>query len=188
MTDIADDPELSRTTLRKALSAVPTPVTVVTASDSEGPYGLVAGSFVSISLDPPLVGFFAARSSTSWPRIAQTGFFAINVLAAGQDDLCVRFSRSGGDKFTGMRWTSSELGNPLLPGAVLWIDCRLWEVKALGDHLLAVGRVIALHEGGQSEPLVFHANELHTLPPKHNEELIPPSPQACRSFEVPRVS
>ncbi|WP_437083656.1 flavin reductase family protein [Streptomyces sp. enrichment culture] len=154
--------------LRRALSAVPTCVTVVSATDGEVPFGLVAGSFVSISLEPPLVGFFVAGSSTSWPHMARAGRFAVNVLAAGQDSLCVRFARSGGDKFTGVRWTRSALGNPLLPGAVLWIDCLLWETRVLGDHLLVVGRVVALEEPGSTTgvPLLFHGNSLRALPPE----------------------
>jgi flavin reductase (DIM6/NTAB) family NADH-FMN oxidoreductase RutF len=152
--------------LRRALSAVPTCVTVVSAADGEVPYGLVAGSFVSISLEPPLVGFFVATSSTSWPHMARSGSFAVNVLAAGQEGLCARFARSGGDKFTGVRWTRSVLGNPLLQGAVLRIDCRLWETRVLGDHLLVVGRVVTLEEPNSTTgvPLVFHGNGLHALP------------------------
>ncbi|WP_018549550.1 flavin reductase family protein [Streptomyces sp. LaPpAH-108] len=160
--------EIDRAQLRRALSAVPTCVTVVSAADGEVPFGLVAGSFVSISLEPPLVGFFVATSSTSWPNMARAGRFAVNVLAAGQDSLCARFARSGGDKFTGVRWIRSALGNPLLPGAVLWIDCWLWETRVLGDHLLVVGRVVTFEEPGSTTgvPLVFHSNDLRALPPE----------------------
>ncbi|MFD7059847.1 flavin reductase family protein [Streptomyces sp. NPDC059906] len=161
-------PEIDGTRLRRALSTVPTCVTVVSTADGEMPYGLVAGSFVSISLEPPLVGFFAATSSTSWPHMARTGHFAVNVLAAGQDSLCARFACSGGDKFTGVRWTPSALGNPLLPGAVLWIDCRLRETRVLGDHLLVVGQVVTLEQPRSTTgaPLIFHGNGLRTLRPE----------------------
>ncbi|MFX8512227.1 flavin reductase family protein, partial [Acinetobacter baumannii] len=49
------DPQL----FRSVLGAYPTGVAVITAVDADGRrHGLVVGSFTSISLDPPLVGFF----------------------------------------------------------------------------------------------------------------------------------
>ncbi|MFI2238478.1 flavin reductase [Streptomyces chrestomyceticus] len=66
--------------------------------------------------------------------------------------------------FAGTRWSPSRLGNPLLPGAVLWIDCGLQETREVGDHLLVVGRVADLRSGDLNRPLVFHANGLHSLP------------------------
>lgn len=147
---------------RHVLGHVPTAVTVTTALTPEGPKGLVIGSFVSISLDPPLVGVFADRESTSWPSIAATGAFAVNVLAADQTDLCARFARRGGDKFDGLDWQRSPCGNPLLPDVTAWIDCRIDTVHAIGDHDLAVGRVHHLF-AATSPPLVFHRGALRVL-------------------------
>ena len=69
---------------RQVLGHLPTGVVVVTAIDDEGPTGLAVGTFTSVSLDPPLVGFLPAASSTSFPRIRAAGSFCANVLAAGQ--------------------------------------------------------------------------------------------------------
>ena len=45
---------------------------------------MTVGSFTSISLDPPLVGFFATTTSQSLSQILQAGQFAANVLADSQ--------------------------------------------------------------------------------------------------------
>lgn len=159
-------PDLDPTRLRQALRRVPTTVTVVTASTEGGPFGLVVGSFVSISLRPPLVGIFLGDASTTWPRIRAAGRFAVNVLAHDQKELCARFARSGGtEKFHGVRWRPSPSGSPLLPGVSTWLDCRLEDVSRVGDHHLAVGRVLDLADPAADavDPLIFHGGSLHTL-------------------------
>jgi flavin reductase (DIM6/NTAB) family NADH-FMN oxidoreductase RutF len=62
------------------------------------------------------------------------------VLAHDQQEVCVRFARSGGDKFTGIPWWTSPNVHPVLLGSVTWIDCRLEETRQISDHVLAVGR------------------------------------------------
>ena len=53
---------------RAVLGHFATGITVITAMDGDEPVGLAANSFTSVSLDPPLVLFCAAKSSTTWPR------------------------------------------------------------------------------------------------------------------------
>lgn len=112
-------------TFRQVLARFATGVVVVTGSTPEGPAGLTCQSFSSLSLEPPLVLLSTARSSTTWPRIAETGRFAVNVLGADQRDVSTRFAISGGDKFAGQGWRSGALGNPLLDGAIAHVECDI---------------------------------------------------------------
>ena len=66
---------------RQTLGHFPTGVTVVTAISQGEPVGLAVGSFTSLSLEPPLVLFCPATTSSSWPRIREAGVFCVNVLA-----------------------------------------------------------------------------------------------------------
>ncbi|CAL9463989.1 Flavin reductase [Streptomyces sp. enrichment culture] len=133
-------------------------VTVVTALAEDGaPAGFACQSFASLSLDPPLVAFMVARTSTTWPRIARAGAFCVNVLGEHQGALCRRFAVSGGDKFAGVAHTPAPAtGSPLLAGVPAWIDCRVHAVHTGGDHLIVVGRVEALGAPGGDGPLLFH--------------------------------
>lgn len=142
---------------RHVLSHVPTSVVVVTGVDVNGVHaGMAVGSFTSISLDPQLVGFYPADSSTSWPPIRDAGRFCVNVLAQGQNELAARFARRGGDKFEGLRFdTAAYSGGAILPGVVAWIDCELDREIELGDHSLVVGRVIDLRAARSAHPMVF---------------------------------
>ncbi|GAA2789575.1 flavin reductase family protein [Saccharopolyspora taberi] len=159
----APERELDPVWFRRVLGRLPTGVTVVTASTGDGPVGMVVGTFTSVSLHPPLVGMFIDRDSSSWPRIESAGTFTANVLAAEQRELCKRFSARGTDRFRGLRWQPSTLGNPVLPGVTGWIDCALDEIRGVGDHVLVVGRVVDLAEADAEDPLVFHRGALCSL-------------------------
>lgn len=149
---------------RDVLGSYPTGVCVVTSRTAEGErLGLAVGSFTSISLDPPLVGFLPDKRSRSWARIAQTGRFCVNVLGSEQLDHCRRFAASGDDKFDGMSHGTSPAGLPLLDDALAWIDCDVAQVIEIGDHLLVVGRVLALDRRAGGTPLVFYRGGYHRL-------------------------
>jgi flavin reductase (DIM6/NTAB) family NADH-FMN oxidoreductase RutF len=141
---------------RKVLGQFPTGVVIVAAADAEGrPVGMSVGSFTSVSLDPPLVAFLPARSSTSWPRIAPAGRFCINVLAGEQEALCRAFAVSGADKFRDVTWRPAPSGSPIVEGSLAWIDCDLERVDEAGDHYIVLGRVRALEVENPSAPLIF---------------------------------
>ncbi|ANP55711.1 flavin reductase (DIM6/NTAB) family NADH-FMN oxidoreductase RutF [Streptomyces griseochromogenes] len=163
-----DDPApLDHAEFRRVLGNFATGVTVVTAPPSEGsasPAGFACQSFSSLSLDPPLICFMVGRTSTTWPRIARAGVFCVNVLAAGQGELCRAFAVSGADKFAGVAYDAAPVsGAPRLAGAVAWIDCTIHAVHTGGDHLIVVGRVDALGAEGPGEPLLFHRGRFGQL-------------------------
>ncbi|MFJ3232370.1 flavin reductase family protein [Streptomyces sp. NPDC086787] len=145
---------------RRVLGSFATGVTVITApaQDGEaGPAGFACQSFASLSLDPPLIVFMVGRTSTTWPSIARAGVFCVNVLGAGQGELCRAFAVSGADKFAGMTYDEAPVsGSPRLAGAVAWIDCTVHAVHTGGDHLIVVGRVDALGAAEEADPLLFH--------------------------------
>jgi 3-hydroxy-9,10-secoandrosta-1,3,5(10)-triene-9,17-dione monooxygenase reductase component len=142
--------------MREVLGHFASGVTVVTATTAEGPLGFTCQSFSSLSLDPPLVAFAPARSSRTWPRLRAIGRFCVNVLAEGQDAVSQNFARSGDDKFTGVRWTPSAHGSPVLDDVVAWIDGELWAEYDGGDHTIVVARVLDLGAHADRRPLLFH--------------------------------
>lgn len=123
----------------------------------DGPAGFACQSFASLSLDPPLVTFMVARTSTTWPRIARAGVFCVNILGAEQASLCRSFAVSGSDKFAGVAHAPAPVtGSPQLDAVPAWIDCRIHAVHTGGDHLIVVGRVEAMGAAGEGDPLLFH--------------------------------
>ncbi|WP_351227123.1 flavin reductase family protein [Streptomyces sp. NPDC002133] len=146
---------------RRVLGHFASGVTVITAPDHEGdgPAGFACQSFASLSLDPPLVAFMVARTSTTWPRIARAGAFCVNVLGADQGELCRAFAVSGADKFAGVGHAPAPVtGSPRLDSVPAWIDCTIQAVHTGGDHLIVVGKVEALgaDQDAGADPLLFH--------------------------------
>ena len=143
-------------------------VTIVTAMDGASPVGLTCQSFVSLSLDPPLVGFSPSKASTSYPAIRRAAGFCINVLAEDQGTLCRDFGRSGPNKWLGVEWRHAPSGAPILEGALAWIDCTFEAEHEVGDHYFTVGRVKAL-DAEDRRPLVYFRSGFEALVAKLEE-------------------
>jgi len=142
---------------RQVLGHFCTGVTVITGVDGDGrPAGFACQAFAALSLTPPLVLFCPGRSSRTWPAIAASGYFCVNVLAAGQQHIARRFGVSGADKFAGLRWSRSRSGAPVLDGALTWVGCAVEAVHEVGDHHLVVGRVTELGPSQPDRPLLFY--------------------------------
>jgi flavin reductase (DIM6/NTAB) family NADH-FMN oxidoreductase RutF len=149
------EPAFDSARFRQVLGHFATGVCVVTAVTDEGPAGMAIGSFFSISLEPPLVGFCAGKGSSTWPKLREAGRFCVNVLAEDQEDVCRRFASKELDKFAGIAWDHSPLGSPRLGGALAWIDCEITAIHDAGDHEIAVGAVHDLAVTSEAGPLVF---------------------------------
>lgn len=128
------------------------------------PSGMVVGTFTSVSLDPPLVGFLPARTSTTWPLIRAAGRFCVNVLSAGQRSVCEAFAAKSPGRWD-IPYRCSPLGSPLLPDAVAWVDCTLHGQYEAGDHWFVTGSVRAMGTGDQGPPLVFLGGGYGTYAP-----------------------
>lgn len=149
---------------RSVLGRFASGVTIVTSATSDGPVGMTCQSFSALSLNPPLVMFAPAKTSRAWPLIHRAGHFTVNLLAADQEDLSTNFAISKADKFGGVDWSpSTEHGDPRLAGCVGWIDCKVHNVHAEGDHYIVVGRVLELVEGTAGEPLLFYRSGYRKL-------------------------
>ncbi|MEV7395216.1 flavin reductase family protein [Streptomyces sp. NPDC091215] len=147
------------TQFRHVLGHIPTSVAIVTGMYRGRPVGVTIGSFSSVSLDPPLVNFFVDRSSRTWPQLNESSTFTVNVLGADQVHLCQAFSRRGVDRFESVAWKLSDAGNPVLEDAMVTLDCSLYKVDILGDHIQVVGRVDAMQLRTVGLPLVFYRGD-----------------------------
>ena len=141
---------------RDVLGQLPTGVAVIASQDDSGALlGMAVGSLASVSLEPALVSFMAARTSSTFPRILDTGRFTASVLAADQEQICRRFAIPGGSKFDGLVQHAAPSGLPLIPGAIAWIDCEIVATHEAGDHIIVIAEVSSLDAAGSGSPMVF---------------------------------
>lgn len=132
-------PETARQ-FRDALGCFGTGVTVVTAQTEDGPLGMTANSFSSLSLDPPLVLWAPAKSSSRFAHFSNAQRFAIHIMAEDQHDLAHHFAQTGYG-FDAFDWTTSDAGVPILAGCLARFECHLAATHDAGDHAILVGYV-----------------------------------------------
>jgi flavin reductase (DIM6/NTAB) family NADH-FMN oxidoreductase RutF len=180
VTDATDAVTFDTAMFKEAVGRFVTGVTVVTALEDGKPVGFTCQSFVSLSLDPPLVALAPAKSSTSWPRIAKAGRFCVNVLGDHQLAVSRKFAVSGGDKFAGVRWHSATGGAPIIDGSLAWVNCHLEFIHDAGDHELVIGRVLDLGLG-EGSPLLFYQSALSVIVGASAEN--PPNPGPHSAME-----
>jgi 3-hydroxy-9,10-secoandrosta-1,3,5(10)-triene-9,17-dione monooxygenase reductase component len=140
---------------RAVLGHFATGITVITAMDDGEPVGIAANSFTAVSLEPPLVLFCAAKSSTTWPRIRKAGHFMVNVLDEHQEHISRLFAQKGADRFGQIGWQPSERG-PVLDAVHAFLDCTIEAEHDAGDHVIVVGRVHRLGLDAKAGPLLFY--------------------------------
>src|SRR5262249_33505421 len=111
-------------TYRTVLGHFATGVCIVTAMDGEEPVGMACNSFTSVSLDPALVLFCAAKSSSTWPRLRTSGKWAANILGEDGEEVCRLFAEKGADRFSGTAYTRGRSGSPILRDTLAFVDCE----------------------------------------------------------------
>jgi 3-hydroxy-9,10-secoandrosta-1,3,5(10)-triene-9,17-dione monooxygenase reductase component len=143
-------------TYRTVLGHFATGVVLVTAIDADEPVGMACNSFTSVSLEPPLVLFCAAKSSTTWPRIRTSGTWAANILDEDGEEVCRLFAQKGADRFARIAYAPGRTGSPILEDALAFVDCETIAEHDAGDHVIVVGRVIELGYQHEGKPLLFY--------------------------------
>ena len=143
------------TSLRKALGAFATGVTIVTTRFGNADVGLTANSFSSVSLNPAMVLWSLAKTSSSIEAFRQAEHFAVHILSAGQDALSARFASKGVDRFANLDVGRGHAGTPLLHGCAARLECRTEFQYEGGDHVIFVGKILDFAHSDQP-PLIFH--------------------------------
>jgi flavin reductase (DIM6/NTAB) family NADH-FMN oxidoreductase RutF len=139
----------------------PAPVAVVTVDAGELKYALTVGSLVSLSLEPPLVGVSIGHASQSHTPLRDAGRFAASLLAGDQAALAQHFARSVPPiaLWEGVALRESALTEPLLEGALAWLECRVVSEHEAGDHTVFVAEVLSIELGRDAPGLVYVAGE-----------------------------
>jgi 3-hydroxy-9,10-secoandrosta-1,3,5(10)-triene-9,17-dione monooxygenase reductase component len=150
---------------RETLGHYASGITIVSGFDGAEPIGFTCQSFYSVSVAPPLVSFSVMKTSTTYPRIRQTGKLSVNVLSHTQHAISNQFARKGGDKWAGVEWSLTRNENPVIVGTLMWLDCDLFAEHAAGDHYIVIGRVNEMSpaEWHRGEPLLYFKGQYRHL-------------------------
>ena len=162
----ASPPSFTQAEFRAALGMFATGVTIVTARATHGRLvGLTANSFNSVSLHPPLVLWSLARAAGSMAVFSTGSHYAINVLAADQQELALRFATKGTDRWAGVAYTEGVAGAPVLAGVAASFECYNRSRYEEGDHVIFVGEVERCMHRPAASPLLFHGGKFYAEHP-----------------------
>jgi len=150
---------------RTVMGQVPTCVTVVTAMVDDAPVAMVIGSFVSVSLEPPLAGFFCTTTSGTWQQLRGADVLGVNVLAADQIDVSNACMRPPEERFEGLDW-ELDGGVPRIAGTTAWLTLTPNQVIDAGDHEFALCNVTHMEVPDPAkEAVIFYGGGYRTLAP-----------------------
>jgi flavin reductase (DIM6/NTAB) family NADH-FMN oxidoreductase RutF len=155
---------------KQVMASVGAAVTIVTTFDRGTPHGTTVTAFASLSLHPPMVTTALSVNSALLPKIIGVGRFAVNVLAAPQEELASRFAQRGVDRFANVDWYL-DCGLPRLAGCLGWLECDLARQVRGGDHILLLGSVTKAQRSAPKTPLIYVDRAFATLP--RNLETVP---------------
>jgi flavin reductase (DIM6/NTAB) family NADH-FMN oxidoreductase RutF len=145
---------------RNALARFATGVTVVTALQNGKVHAMTANSFVSVSLDPPLVLVSLDNRSHMHQILPSVGRYGVSVLAEHQKPLSDHFAGMPIGE-TNIRFTNRARAT-LLEGALAHFVVKVFGAHPAGDHTLYVG-CVEYFEYREDRPLLFYAGGYQQL-------------------------
>ncbi len=147
--------------IKTALDCMPMPVTLIGSSWEGKDNVMTAAWVVSCSVKPPLVSVFIHHKWFTRELISKSKEFVVNVLASDQaqiSQICGTVSGRKVDKYdrANLKTRRGEKVNvPLIEGCLANLECRVVAEYEVGDHILFVGEIVAAHDGGRRDPLVY---------------------------------
>ncbi len=134
-------PEKNAKAFRSALGRFSTGVTIVTTQSKDGPIGITANSFSSLSLDPALVMWAPAKKSSRYDAFITAEFFAIHVLTYEQKFICDAFAKSK-NRFEQCDYVLNEYNIPIIKDCLSVFECKKHKIHDAGDHSIIIGDVL----------------------------------------------
>ncbi len=162
LTGLSGDPA----ELRQVFSMFPSGVVTVAALNHKGePVGMVASSFTSVSLDPPLVSICIQNTSATWPALHASKRLGISVMTQEQKTLCRTLARKDGDRFEGVDWQTADGSAVFISGSAAWLECTIHNEFKAGDHTIVLLDVCAANISLDALPLLFFRSSFRALAP-----------------------
>ncbi len=149
---------------RNALGSFATGVCIITANpEGYDAFGMTVNSFTSVSLEPALVLWSLQNTSECMPAFKKADQYAVNILAADQQDLSNHYAKKGEHVLLADHYQIGQSGCPVLLNTVASFECNVWTHYPGGDHVILVGQVINMEANGDKEPLLFNAGQYRKL-------------------------
>ncbi len=173
-----------RNLFRDVIGRFASGVTVITARHEDTDYGITASAVASLTLDPPMLLACVNKQTGTENAISRSGTFAVNILDEDQGEMAMRFAKPQSDKFSGVRISYGELGEPLLDGVLAHLECRVAEQVTGGTHSVFLADVLRAH-AREGTPLTYFRGKLGRFEAAENEAVYGQLRQQLLARELP---
>jgi flavin reductase (DIM6/NTAB) family NADH-FMN oxidoreductase RutF len=162
------DMNVSSTDYRAAISRFLTGVTVITTRHEGISQGITASAVASVTLEPPTLLVCLNRQSGTCHGVSGSGRFCVHVLADDQLDLAKHFASPTSDKFATLKalglgdYRDGPQGNPIVGGALAYLECRVTSQTDVGTHRIFFGEVVSV-DAREGSPLAYFRGQFASL-------------------------
>lgn len=155
--------DLGPSELREAFGHVPSAVVAIAALVDGARIGMVASTFVPVSLDPPLVSVCIQSGSATWQTLERAQFLGVSVLSESHSAAVRTLSSKTGDRFAGIETDTTDDGAVFVAGAGLRLTVCVDQLLSAGDHIIATLSIRDIVIRADESPIVFHRSGFRTL-------------------------
>ncbi|WP_030164674.1 flavin reductase family protein [Spirillospora albida] len=151
---------LGRPDFLDAVAGFATGVVVLTVRDGRDDHGTTVTSFMSVSLEPPMVAVGVASSSYLAEVLRRRPRWAATVLGAGQRALAGRFAAAGRPGARILLAAEPHHRGPLSEALIVddglsALECETRQTVDAGDHVLFIAEVLsAEYVAASADPLI----------------------------------
>jgi flavin reductase (DIM6/NTAB) family NADH-FMN oxidoreductase RutF len=124
---------------------------------------MLANSFTSVSLDPPLVSMAFTHTSTTWPRLRRAQELGITILGESHLALVSQLRLSGPARLDGVTLDHATSQARTLPQAAATFVVRPHQHVPAGDHELVLFEVIDHERFDDMDPLTFYNRQVAVI-------------------------
>ena len=151
--------------LRSAMRRWASGVAIVTSQADGIRHGMTVNSFVSVSIDPPVVTVTMAKATRTCELVLQSGVFAITILTREQQILAELFAGripEEADRMIGLATFELVTGAPFISGGMAYVDCRVVARHDMPTSILFIAEVLAAEMGAEDRPPLLYYNRAFT--------------------------
>lgn len=157
---------IDKTTFRDAMAGLGAAVNVITSDGESGLSGCTASAVCGVTDEPPTLLVCINRSSRNNAIMRENGRLCVNVLAADQREVAMRFSAKNlsiEERFASADWDRLATGAPVLRGAVSALDCKIASVTEVGTHTVFFCQITAALTDAERDGLIYFARDFHRV-------------------------
>lgn len=153
---------------RMAMRRFAASVSILTLSEGDRPFGMVATAVCSLSFEPPSVLACINRSAYLHPMFLQAKHFGINVLAVDQEDVVHSFfgQEDRTTRFRTLDWHLGKEGVPIIKGCQSSMVCSINDRIEHTSHTIIIGQVANVAVRNEVQPLIYVDGQLSQHAPR----------------------